>query len=106
MTQAWDFIDFRILWGRRRCVSDIKIESLELTSRAQSALSYAGITTLGELVNFTESQLLRQPNCGRKTLSEIKEMLAQYGLHLKERFIISSFLNELLEDFQDTDPEK
>jgi DNA-directed RNA polymerase subunit alpha len=58
------------------------VDSLELSVRAANCLENANIKYIGELVTKTEAEMLRTPNFGRKSLNEIKEVLAQMGLHL------------------------
>jgi len=61
---------------------DIKINELELSIRVMSVLLNNGTTTVGLLVNQTESDLLRLPNFGRKSLNEVKEVLCGMSLEL------------------------
>jgi len=61
---------------------DRKIQELELSIRVMSVLLNNGTTTVGLLVNQTESDLLRLPNFGRKSLNEIKEVLSGMSLEL------------------------
>jgi DNA-directed RNA polymerase subunit alpha len=56
------------------------IEELELSVRAYNCLKNANIQTIGELVSRTESEMLKTKNFGRKSLAEIKEILAGMGL--------------------------
>jgi DNA-directed RNA polymerase subunit alpha len=58
------------------------VEELELSVRSYNCLKNANIQTIGELVQKTEAEMLRTPNFGRKSLNEIKEVLANMGLHL------------------------
>ncbi len=58
------------------------IEHLELSVRSSNCLRSAGIQKIYELVQKTEDDLLKTKNFGRKSLSEIKETLAQMGLAL------------------------
>jgi len=53
----------------------------ELSVRAYCCLRVAGIKTLGELAQKTEEDMLRYRNFGRKSLNELKEVLAQHCLH-------------------------
>ena len=55
------------------------VEELELSVRSYNCLKNAGIQTIGELVQKTESEMLRTKNFGRKSLNEIKEILQQHG---------------------------
>ncbi len=59
-----------------------KVEELELSVRSMNCLKNDNIVYIGDLVQKTEAELLRTPNFGRKSLNEIKEVLAQMGLHL------------------------
>ncbi len=58
------------------------IDELEFSVRATNCLKNANIKTIGELVQKTEQEILQMKNFGRKSLSEIKEVLAGMGLHL------------------------
>lgn len=58
------------------------VEELELSVRASNCLKNAGIKTIGELVQKSESEMLKTKNFGRKSLNEIKEMLSGMGLSL------------------------
>ena len=59
-----------------------KVDELELSVRSANCLKNDNILYIGDLVQKTESEMLRTPNFGRKSLNEIKEMLSQMGLHL------------------------
>ena len=61
------------------------VEELELSVRSYNCLKNAGIQTIGELIQKTEAEMLKTKNFGRKSLNEIKEMLAQMGLSLGMR---------------------
>ena len=59
-----------------------KVDDLELSVRSANCLKNDNIVYIGDLVQKTESEMLRTPNFGRKSLNEIKELLAVYDLHL------------------------
>ncbi|WP_169569545.1 DNA-directed RNA polymerase subunit alpha [Sneathiella limimaris] len=59
-----------------------KVDELELTVRSTNCLKNDNITYIGDLVQRTEADMLRTPNFGRKSLNEIKDVLAGMGLHL------------------------
>jgi DNA-directed RNA polymerase subunit alpha len=61
------------------------VEELELSVRSYNCLKNANIQTIGELVQKTEPEMLRTKNFGRKSLNEIKEILANMGLSLGMR---------------------
>jgi DNA-directed RNA polymerase subunit alpha len=61
------------------------VEELELSVRSYNSLKNANIQTIGELVQKTEAEMLRTKNFGRKSLNEIKEILANMGLSLGMR---------------------
>jgi DNA-directed RNA polymerase subunit alpha len=56
------------------------VEDLELSVRSANCLKNAGINTIGELVQKSEAEMLKTKNFGRKSLSEIKDILNEYGL--------------------------
>ena len=58
------------------------VDELELTVRSANCLKAENIHYIGDLVQRTEVELLRTPNLGKKSLTEIKEVLAQRGLSL------------------------
>ena len=60
----------------------LKVEELELSVRSANCLKNDNIIYIGDLVQKTESEMLRTPNFGRKSLNEIKELLANMDLHL------------------------
>jgi DNA-directed RNA polymerase subunit alpha len=59
-----------------------KVDELELSVRSANCLKNDNIVYIGDLIQKTEGEMLRTPNFGRKSLNEIKEVLAQMGLHL------------------------
>lgn len=59
-----------------------KVDELELSVRSANCLKNDNIIYIGDLVQKTESEMLRTPNFGRKSLNEIKEVLVQMGLNL------------------------
>ncbi len=59
-----------------------KVEELELSVRSANCLKNDNIVYIGDLVQKTESEMLRTPNFGRKSLNEIKEVLIQMNLNL------------------------
>jgi DNA-directed RNA polymerase subunit alpha len=61
------------------------VEELELSVRSYNCLKNANIQTIGELIQKTEAEMLKTKNFGRKSLNEIKEILAQMGLSLGMR---------------------
>ena len=65
---------------------DRSVEELELSVRSYNCLKNANITTIRELVQKTESEMLKTKNFGRKSLNEIKEILSAMGLSLGMKF--------------------
>ena len=59
-----------------------KVDDLELTVRSANCLKAEGIERVGDLIQRTETDLLRTPNLGKKSLTEIKAVLAEHGLKL------------------------
>ncbi|MBW7860007.1 MAG: DNA-directed RNA polymerase subunit alpha [Rhodocyclaceae bacterium] len=58
------------------------VDDLELTVRSANCLKAENIYYIGDLIQRTETELLKTPNLGRKSLNEIKEVLATRGLTL------------------------
>lgn len=58
------------------------VDDLELTVRSANCLKAENINYIGDLIQRTENELLKTPNLGRKSLNEIKEVLASRGLTL------------------------
>jgi len=58
------------------------VDDLELTVRSANCLKAEDIYYIGDLIQRTETELLKTPNLGRKSLNEIKEVLASKGLTL------------------------
>jgi DNA-directed RNA polymerase subunit alpha len=65
---------------------DRSVEELELSVRSYNCLKNANIQTIRELVQKTENEMLKTKNFGRKSLSEIKEILTRMGLGLGMKF--------------------
>jgi DNA-directed RNA polymerase subunit alpha len=57
------------------------VDELELSVRSSNCLTSANIRTIGELVQKTEQEMLKQRNFGRKSLKEIQEILQGMNLH-------------------------
>ena len=66
--------------------SDRSVEELELSVRSYNCLKNANIQNLRELVQKTESEMLKTKNFGRKSLNEIKDILHKMGLSLGMKF--------------------
>jgi len=58
------------------------VDDLELTPRSSNCLKAQSIHYIGYLIQYTEADLLRTPNLGRKSLNEIKQVLAEHDLSL------------------------
>jgi hypothetical protein len=57
-----------------------KVDQLELSVRAANCLKHEKVIYIGDLVLMSEEDVLRMPNCGRKSFNEIKAVLEQVGL--------------------------
>jgi DNA-directed RNA polymerase subunit alpha len=82
------------------------VEDLELTVRAANCLKAQNIRTIGDLVHNAESDLLKTPNLGKKSLGEIKVALFMRNLHLGMKvdgWAPSAFVEEgpVVDDFAD-----
>jgi DNA-directed RNA polymerase subunit alpha len=60
------------------------IERVEFSIRARRALENLNVNLLGELASKSEAELLACKNFGQTSLNEIRQRLAEYGLHLRE----------------------
>jgi len=63
---------------------DITIKDLEFSVRSRNCLEIANIKTLGQLAEVSIDELMQIKNFGKKSLTEIREKLGQYGLKLKD----------------------
>jgi len=70
------------------------VDELELSVRSANCLKNAGILLIGELVQKTEAEMLKTKNFGRKSLNEIKEILAEMGLSLGMKVDFPQFVGE------------
>jgi DNA-directed RNA polymerase subunit alpha len=61
------------------------VDDLELTVRSANCLKAENIFLIGDLIQRTEVELLKTPNLGKKSLTEIKDVLATRGLSLGMR---------------------
>ena len=68
---------------QRLVTTDNDIKDLELTVRAENVLKAENIRTIAELTHWTKKDLLRLPNCGATTVSEIVIQLSRMGLTLR-----------------------
>jgi DNA-directed RNA polymerase subunit alpha len=72
---------------------DRTVDELELSVRSHNCLKNANIRTIGELVQKTESEILKTKNFGRKSLNEIKEILQQMGLTLGMQIDLETYVS-------------
>jgi DNA-directed RNA polymerase alpha subunit len=62
---------------------DVSVEELELSVRSANCLRNKGIETIDQLLTFSEAELLKLKNFGRKNLNEIRDILNEKGLNLR-----------------------
>lgn len=77
------------------------VDDLELTVRSANCLKAENIFYIGDLIQRTEFELLKTPNLGKKSLTEIKDVLAQHGLSLGmklENWPPASLKNKMSQD--------
>lgn len=67
---------------RVRAILDTPVEELELSVRSSNCLKNANIKTIGDLTRRTEDDIAKTRNFGKKSLTEIKEKLQEWNLHL------------------------
>ena len=65
---------------------NMSVNEIELSVRAANCLNNANITTVGQLAQKTEAEMLKYRNFGKKSLNEIKDKLSQLGLSLGMKF--------------------
>lgn len=63
---------------------DIPVETLNLSVRSFNCLKRAGISKVSELLDLTEDEIMKMRNFGKKSLDEIKQVLAERGLMLRQ----------------------
>lgn len=71
---------------RLRKLLNMSVNEIELSVRAANCLNNANITTVGQLAQKTEAEMLKYRNFGKKSLNEIKDKLSQLGLSLGMKF--------------------
>jgi len=64
-------------------INDMPVENLGLSVRSLNCLKRAGVRTVGDLIQYTEEDVMKLKNFGSKSLDEIKDRLAEYGLGLR-----------------------
>ena len=70
-------------WILQDASADGYIEDLALSARSVSCLEAESIRTISQLLRYTENDLLKVPNLGRRSLNEIKDQLAARGLKFR-----------------------
>ena len=80
--ESTDFVDSKPASSQVDPVLLRPVDDLELTVRSANCLKAENIYYIGDLIQRTETELLKTPNLGRKSLNEIKEVLATRGLTL------------------------
>ena len=82
---------------KKREILNKSIDELDLTTRASSICKLDNITTIGDLAKLSEGEMLRAPNCGRKTLNEFREVLEgvglRFGYKVKGNFMVLKIQN-------------
>jgi DNA-directed RNA polymerase subunit alpha len=63
---------------------DVPVETLNLSVRSFNCLKRAGISKVSELLDLTEDEIMKMRNFGRKSLDEIKQVLSERGLSLRQ----------------------
>ncbi len=66
-----------------KTVLEMTVEDLELSARSLNCLQKEGVKTVGDLISFSEQDLMKFKNFGSKSSSEVREKLAEYKLSLK-----------------------
>jgi DNA-directed RNA polymerase subunit alpha len=71
-------------WKQEKEIEPEDIWTLEITVRTQNCLKAEGIRTIKQLQNYTERRLMKIPNLGRKSVTELIEQMAAQGYALKD----------------------
>ena len=71
----------------KESILEMSIDDLELSARSSNCLKKAGIKTVGELVEYSEGDLMKIKNFGAKSAKEVAEKLKEYKISLKESLI-------------------
>ena len=81
----------------KRNILNRPFQELDLTVRALTACRIMNIKTIGDLAKLSEGEMLRAPNCGRKTLNEFREVLEgvglRFGYKVKDNFMVLKIQN-------------
>ena len=77
---------------------NISVNEIELSVRAANCLNNANITTVGELAQKTEAEMLKYRNFGKKSLNEIKAKIQEMGLSLGMTFDVDLLRDSVSED--------
>jgi len=72
--------------SRLKKLLNMSVNEIELSVRAANCLNNANITTVGQLAQKSEAEMLKYRNFGKKSLNEIKDKLTQLGLGLGMKF--------------------
>jgi DNA-directed RNA polymerase subunit alpha len=79
---------------RLRQIMDTPVEELELSVRSSNCLRNIDIRTIGDLTRRTEEEISKTKNFGKKSLQEIKDKLAEYGLSLGMKDVLDQKLKK------------
>jgi hypothetical protein len=71
-----------------RDVSLLPTDELEVPVRVANCLKNMGVRTVGQLTAMSEAELLRSPNFGRRSLNQLKQVLDEYGVELKNTHVL------------------
>ncbi len=77
-------VDAQAARARNEGILATPVDQIEFSVRARKALESLRVATLGHLIGRTEADLLACKNFGQTSLNEVRQRLAEYGLHLRE----------------------
>ena len=84
-TEAEAVLEQKVAEEYSDSIRDKKIDYLELSQRPSNCLKRAGITTVGELLDCTEQEIMKLHNLGKKSLDEIRLKLVEEGLSFRQQ---------------------
>jgi len=71
---------------KRLLGSDLSVDELDLSLRLRNFLKSENLTTIYDVIQLTENEILKRPNIGRGSLKDLKTALAEFGYQLRNPY--------------------